>query len=50
LQKRIPGSLAAPQVGQARASAAPQPPQNFDSARFSVPQFEQRINSGKQYF
>jgi hypothetical protein len=41
LQNRIPGSFAAPQLGQPRASAVPQPPQNFDSARFSVPQLEQ---------
>jgi glycine/D-amino acid oxidase-like deaminating enzyme len=45
LQKRMPGSFAAPQAGQGRASARPHPPQNFDSARFSVVQFGQTIKS-----
>jgi hypothetical protein len=46
----MPASFAAPQAAQARARAAPQPPQNLDSARFSVPQFEQRIIAPKPYF
>ena len=42
-QKRMPGSLAAPQAGQGIASNAAQPPQNLRPGRFSVPQFEQTM-------
>jgi hypothetical protein len=34
----MPGSLPAPQAGQTRLSAVPQPPQNREPAGFSVPQ------------
>jgi hypothetical protein len=37
-QKRVPGSFAAPQAGQARASGVPHSPQNFRHAPFSAPQ------------
>jgi hypothetical protein len=43
LQKRIEGSFSAPQDAQTRPSAAPQPPQNFAPAGFSVPQLEQTL-------
>jgi hypothetical protein len=46
----MPASFVAPQAGQTRARAVPQPPQNRDSARFSVPQFEQRIIAPRPYF
>ena len=43
LQKRMAGSFSAPQAGQTRPSPAPQPPQNFAPAGFSVPQLEQTL-------
>jgi hypothetical protein len=44
-QKRLPGKLSAPHLGQWLPSAAPQSPQNLLPAGFSFPQFEQRIAS-----
>jgi hypothetical protein len=45
-QKRIPGSFAAPQLGQVLASGAPQPPQNFRPAAFSKPHWAHAITVG----
>jgi anti-sigma B factor antagonist len=41
----MPGAFGDPHVGHARASGLPQPPQNFASAGFSVPQVGQTTYS-----
>jgi len=43
----MPGSFAAPQLGQMSESGAPQPPQNFLPGAFSNPQCEQALTGGR---
>ena len=42
-QKRSPGSVGLPQLGQATASRLAQPTQNLRPGLFSVPHFEQTV-------
>jgi hypothetical protein len=44
-QKRLPGGLFTPHLGQPFPRGTPQSPQNLLSSGFSLPHFEQRIGS-----